>query len=119
VSLSCGSSSGGSGFLTAEINRYNDLTQAVADREKLIYPRIQENYIIATLFSLTNAFHKSELPYYCWPGATDVSYNSNSFASRLLMLGLPKSPPPGFPGQHQSAYPGWTKPVPSSTFVPH
>jgi hypothetical protein len=107
------------GTLDMGINRGQDVNNPIFSnsyRERLNYDRNREDSLIARLFSLASTFHSGEMPYYCFPTVNSPTFNSNSFASGLLI----KAPVslPVFPA-NPTNFPGWNKPVPLTSFTPH
>ena len=99
------------GHLAAAINRDTDVNKPIGHYEKLVV--VAEDILIRRILE-AHANYPNDLDYFCWPGATDTLYNSNSYTSGLMKA--VHAPLPGFPMEDVRHYPGWTKPVPLSEF---
>jgi alpha-tubulin suppressor-like RCC1 family protein len=107
--------SGCRGPLVSAINRENDVLKAPTSLELLQYPPSQEDVSIERLFAL-DSHYNDLLTYECLPDEGTGEYNSNSYIAGLLDAA--DVPRPSFPTRYGWIYPGWTKPVPASSFVP-
>jgi outer membrane protein assembly factor BamB len=107
-SLSC------SGVLTKGLNRFNDVTTAPVELEKLAVGPSTEDALITALLSSHNNY-LDDLPYACLPELNPGMYNSNSYAHGLLLKA--GGPIPRFP--YRGIFvPGWPTPVPPYKFDP-
>jgi hypothetical protein len=100
------------GTLIKGINRDKDVTVPPIKLEKLPVGTLDEIRLTNDLIAYYNNY-QDDLPYACVPEANVGKYNSNSFASGLLLRS--GAPLPLFPIRGTLA-PGWSTPVPPWKF---
>ena len=103
-----------SGTLSKGVDREHDVADLPLNLERLPIHGLLENGLITALIDHYQNY-PDDLPYACFPEIFPGTYNSNSFASGLLIsVGAPL---PLFPIRG-TTLPGWPTPVPRSKFNP-
>jgi hypothetical protein len=102
------------GALTKGINREKDVRETPVNLEQLPVGVFEEMRLINDLYVFFGNY-LNDLPYACVPEMFPGRYNSNSFASGILLRA--HAPLPLFP-LRGSIPPGWATPVPPEKFNP-